>query len=114
MTRNFAPVTKYRAVGLLTSKDLCSMSMVRAESCSQWTVSTSRTTTYHKLLAAGPVSVVPAYTPEGCTDLLAVIDDPAIGKTGKDLVKKRFRVDFTVRHGQYCNGDVKPAEFRKL
>ena len=70
--------------------------------------------TYHKLLAAGPVSVVPVYTPGGCTDLVAVIDDPAIGKTEKDLIKKRFRADFMARPDQYCNGDVKPAEFRTL
>ena len=60
------------------------------------------------------MSVVPVYTPGGCTDLVAVIDDPAIGKTEKDLIKKRFRADFMARPDQYCNGDVKSAEFRKL
>ena len=46
--------------------------------------------------------------------MVAVIDDPAIGKTEKDLIKKRFRADFMARPDQYCNGDVKPAEFRTL
>ena len=37
-----------------------------------------------------------------------------LAKRKKDLIKKRFRADFVARHDQYCNGDVKPAEFRKL